>query len=69
MTTIDGIPKLPTERHFLALSKTCFYMVHLGLRPFFRKLVTYGYLKSNSKTYYGTSRANIEVPAIFIDTL
>ena len=36
--TSDRIPKLPTDRHFLELSKTCLYMVHLGLGPFFRKL-------------------------------
>ena len=36
--TTDRIPKLPTERHFLELSKTCLYMANLGLVPYFRKL-------------------------------
>ena len=27
---------LPTDRHFLELSETCLYMVHLGLGPFFK---------------------------------
>ena len=30
-TTTDRIPKLPTDIHFLFLSDSCLYMVHLGL--------------------------------------
>ena len=33
--TTDRIPKLTTDRHFLELSETCFYIVNLGLGPFF----------------------------------
>ena len=31
----DDRQELPTDRHFLELSETCLYMVHLGLGPFF----------------------------------
>ena len=35
--TIDRIPELPTDRHFLEFSETCLYIVHFGLEPFLQK--------------------------------
>ena len=47
--TTDRIPKLPTHRHFLFLSRTSLYMVHLSIGHFFlkvaKKVGTQGYFQ------------------------
>ena len=36
--TTDRIPKLPADKHFLFLSDSCLFMVHLDLRPLFPEI-------------------------------
>ena len=54
--TTDRIPKLPTDRHFLELSKTYLYMVRLGLEPFYPEVAKNSgnirLLKSNPIRYF-----------------
>ena len=61
----DRMPKLPTDRHFLEVSETCLYMVHLGLESFFRKLQKSG----NQYKNWTDVTINADIGLLFISTL